>query len=87
MLAIRDGVMFNRVGDEVVILDLDSGTYYGLDPVGSRLWELISGGASIDDALAAMEREYDVERSVLDRDVNALVVELRERELLVSVSS
>ena len=35
---IRDGVMFNRVADETVLLDLDKGTYLGLDPVGTRFW-------------------------------------------------
>jgi len=83
-MIVRDGVMFNRIGDEIVILDLDSGTYFGLDPVGSRLWELLSGGASIGDAIAAMHAEYDVDRETLERDLNALVDDLKSRKLLVA---
>jgi len=37
-------VMARTVGDETVILDLASGTYYGLDPVGARIWQLMSEG-------------------------------------------
>ena len=37
-------VMARTVGDETVILDLASGTYYGLDPVGARMWQLMSEG-------------------------------------------
>lgn len=82
-MIVRDGVMFNRIGDEIVILDLDSGTYYGLDPVGSRLWELLSGGATLDDAIATMASEYDVDRETLERDLSVLLNELREKQLLV----
>ena len=83
-MMVRDGVMFNRIGDEIVILDLDSGTYFGLDPVGSRLWELLSGGAAIGEAIAAMHAEYDVDRETLERDLNALVDDLKNRKLLVA---
>ena len=68
-VAVRDGVMFNRVGDEVVLLDLDSGMYYGLDAVGGRLWDLISGSATIGEAIDTMLEEYEVEREVLESDV------------------
>jgi len=79
---VRDGVMFNRVGDEVVLLDLDSGTYFGLDPVGGRLWDLISGTASIGEAIDTMLDEYEVEREVLESDVLRLVDELEQRKLI-----
>jgi hypothetical protein len=36
--------MARTVGDETVILDLANGTYYGLDPVGARMWQLMSEG-------------------------------------------
>lgn len=85
-VAVRDGVMFNRVGDEVVLLDLDSGTYFGLDAVGGRLWDLISGTATIGEAIDAMLDEYEVERDVLERDVMKLVEELAEKKL-IEVSS
>ena len=81
-VAVRDGVMFNRVGDEVVLLDLDSGTYYGLDAVGGRLWDLISGSATIGEAIDTMLEEYEVEREVLESDVLRLVDELHEKGLI-----
>jgi len=81
-VVVRDGVMFNRVGEEIVLLDLDSGTYFGLDTVGSRVWDLISGDATIGEAIDAMLEEYDVEREVLERDVLRLVGELEEKKLI-----
>ena len=37
-------VMTRTIGDETVILDLAGGTYFGLDPVGARIWQLIEEG-------------------------------------------
>ena len=79
---VRDGVMFNRVGEEIVLLDLDSGTYFGLDSVGARAWELVTGNATIGEAIDAMFDEYEVERDVLERDVLRLMDELEEKQLI-----
>lgn len=78
----RDGVMFNRVGDELVLLDLDRGTYLGLDPVGSRFWELITSGASLGEAMETMLSEYEVTREELELDLDALVADLERNELV-----
>jgi len=81
---IRDGVMFNRVADETVLLDLDKGTYLGLDPVGTRFWELITGGASIGEALDALLAEYEVEPDVLAADIDRLLGDLQRHELVTA---
>ena len=39
---ILDGVVWTALGDEQVILKLDSGLYFGVDQVGARIWRLIS---------------------------------------------
>jgi hypothetical protein len=80
--AIRDGVMFNRVGGELVLLDLDHGTYLGLDPVGSRFWDLITSEATFGGAVDTMLGEYDVTREQLERDLEELLAELQKHELV-----
>jgi hypothetical protein len=81
---IRDGVMFNRVGDEIVLLDLDKGTYLGLDPVGSRFWELVTANASVGEAIDTMLGEYEVERVELETDISDLLEELSGNQLLTA---
>ena len=83
-VAIRDGVMYNRVGDEIVLLDLDSGTYFGLDSVGTRVWELLTSETTIGGAIETMLGEYDVERAQLETDVYRLVAELEEKKLITA---
>lgn len=47
-------VLARTVGDETVILDLASGSYFGLDPVGARVWQLLADGRNLAQACDAM---------------------------------
>ena len=76
-------VMARQVGDETVILDLASGTYFGLDPVGARIWALIGEGKTLAEICTTMLDEYEVEREQLEMDVLRLTGELLERGLVV----
>ena len=76
-------VMARTVGDETVILDLASGTYFGLDPVGARIWQLMGEGRTLAEISETMLGEYEVERAQLEADVLRLTGELLERGLVV----
>jgi hypothetical protein len=75
-------VMARQVGDETVILDLAGGTYYGLDPVGARIWQLMGEGKPLGEICDTMLDEYDVSREALQRDVLELAGKLLERKLI-----
>ena len=75
-------VMAREVGDETVILDLANGTYYGLDPVGARIWHLMAEGQTLTQVCEVMLSEYEVTRENIERDVLALVQTLLERKLV-----
>jgi hypothetical protein len=75
-------VMARTVGKETVILDLESGTYFGLDPVGARIWQLIGAGHSVSSICEVMVEEYEVSREALEHDVLALAQELVTRKLI-----
>ena len=75
-------VMARKVGDENVILVLASGTYYGLDTVGTRIWQLIALGQTLEQVCEVMLAEYDVTREDIERDVLALVETLMKSQLL-----
>ena len=82
-LAIPAQVMARTVGDETVILDLASGTYFGLDPVGARIWALMGERKTLAEICATMLEEYEVGREQLETDVLRLSGELVERGLVV----
>jgi hypothetical protein len=82
--AIPPQVMARTVGAETVILHLESGTYFGLDPVSARIWQLIEKGKSLAEVCDAMVEEYDVSRDVLERDALGLVRDLVEKKLVTA---
>ena len=81
-LEIPSQVMAREVGDELVILDLASGSYYGLDAIGARVWQLISEGKNLAQTIEVMLTEYEVERSQLESDLLALAERLTAQGLL-----
>lgn len=82
-LRVSDDVVFRELDGEAVILNLDSGIYFGLDDVGTRFWQLIEQDGRVALALEALESEYDVETEVLRADVDRLVTALVEKGLMV----
>jgi hypothetical protein len=74
--------MARTVGDETVILDLATGTYFGLDPVGARIWELLGEGKTLVEVCDQMLEEYEVAREELERDTLKLAQDLAAQGLV-----
>jgi hypothetical protein len=70
----------SAVGEEAVILGGDM--YYGLNPVGARVWSLIQEPRTVGDVCAAITAEYDVEPARCQRDVIDLLRNLADERLI-----
>ena len=79
---ISDQVLSQEVSGETVLLDLQSEFYFGLDKTGTRIWELLQSGVSIQDLIGKMLDEFEVDRQTLEADVNALLGKLLEAGLV-----
>lgn len=75
-----------RMDDQVVVADMRSGRYLGLDDVGARVWELIGEGATRECIVERLSAEYDVADEVLERDVRRLLQDLLRRRLVECAS-
>jgi hypothetical protein len=75
-----------KVHDEVVLLDMTSEHYFGLDAVGARVIDAIQCGTDIDGAVAAVFDAFDAQEDQIRTDVLALVEDLVARGLLVVTS-
>ncbi len=67
---------------ESVILSLKSGTYYGLNPVGSSVWLLIQEPKSIAEICEAILEEYDVDPQTCETDIQSLLADLLNAHLI-----
>jgi hypothetical protein len=56
----KASVTARRLGEEMVLLDLETGCYFGLNPVGTEVWERAQGGAALGDIVAGIVEAYDV---------------------------
>ena len=81
-LRIPDHVLSRCVGEETVLLSLEDEHYYGLEGVGTRLWEIVQGQPTFREVIDALLAEYEVEREVLVKDVTAVVWNLQASGLL-----
>lgn len=78
----KSDVVSRILDGEAVVLDLASGTYFGLNDTGSDLWSLIVQGATIAELRARVLELYDVDADTAGRDLTELVDELVKRGLV-----
>lgn len=83
---VPDHVIAREVSGEMVLMDLQSGTYFALDPIGARVWELLEQGLTLSMICDAIHAEYDAPRETIENDVGELCGDLLEKKLLVSVA-
>lgn len=81
---VADHVVFRELEGEAVILDLESGTYFGLDAVGTQIWRGLDRRDSIEAIVTALVETYDVDRDTADGDVRRLMTQLVDRGLLLN---
>ena len=71
---LSDAVVARSVGDEMLVLDLDSGIYHSLNEVGAVLYRLLADGADRNELVAAVTAEFEVDEQRAARDVEAFLV-------------
>src|SRR5262245_43041359 len=81
-VVVSPSVVFRQLEDGAVLLDLESGVYFGLDEVGTRVWTLLAEHKTAEAVCHAMLAEFDVDPAVLADDVRRLVGELQQNGLL-----
>ena len=80
---ISEEVLSQEVNGETVLLDLEGESYFGLNEVGTRIWQLLNASNTVGQTLDVLVDEYDVERELLEADVEALLDKLLEAGLVV----
>ncbi len=74
--------LINVIGEESVLLNLTSERYFGLDDIGTHMWQVLISSASIQIAYDTLLAEYDIEADVLKRDLASFIAELSSRGLV-----
>ena len=83
-LTVAPDVLFRLVGDEGVLLNLNTTMYLGLNPVGTRMWNALTSASSIQAAYDTLLAEYEVEPAQLRTDLEEFIQRLLGQKLIVA---
>ena len=79
----NEEVFASEIDNEVVMMNIQTGKYYGLDEIGSRIWELMKQKIKVKDLIKKLLEEYDVSEQECEKDVLELLMELQSNDLVI----
>ena len=81
-ITFADTVFAQEVDGEMVLLDMNSENYFGLDEVGTAIWQAMQEKETLQEVLDVLLEQYEVESDVLEKDLTNFVAKLVESELI-----
>ena len=85
VFALSENVVSREVSGELVLMDLESGMYFGLNLVGGRIWQMLDKQAQPLAAICdAIEEEFEAPRAAIESDVTSLAKDMMEQGLIVA---
>lgn len=82
LLEANADLMMADLDGEAVLLNLQTGRYFGLNQVGTSIWAMIAEPCSVADIIAGLQKEYDVPADQLGQDVLAFLEDMEKRSLV-----
>ena len=83
---LSEDVLFQQLDNESVILDIKTERYFGLNQVGTRVWQLLPKYSDLEVLLSILLAEYDIEENILRQDITELLDALVLQELVKKVA-
>ena len=81
-IRVKEKVVFRDLKGEAVLLNLETGVYFGLDSVGSRIWNLIQEHESLEKVLGILLEEYEVEKARCQKDLLEISAQMNEKGII-----
>ena len=77
-------MLFSHIDDEVVMMSIKTGEYYGLNSVASRIWELLEHPHTFEELIGKLALEFDIDEGICRKDVHAFLSQLAENQLIIA---
>lgn len=81
-IIVAPDTLINIIEGESVLLNLKNESYYGLDEIGTRMWEVLTTTDKVQSAFDQLLDEYDVEAETLKQDLQEFIGNLMEHGLV-----
>lgn len=76
LISKTDNCVGVQLGNESVLMSIEKGEYYSLDPIGSRIWELLQTPKAFEQLCMQLEQEFNVDPDKFKDDVEGFLNEL-----------
>jgi Coenzyme PQQ synthesis protein D (PqqD) len=86
-LKVADEILSTKMEQETIILNLKTGMYHGLDPVGTRFFELLESAGDLAEVHRQLLAEFDVSPDRLEKDLLSLSQEMLSKGVLIIAKS
>jgi len=80
-------IIVQKGSQAVLLFNMDDGSYYALNEVGNRIWELCDGTHGMSEMVGMLAKEYDAPVEVIETDILEVLDELRSKNLIVECSA
>lgn len=87
MYKVSDTVRSTHSQDGAVVLDIRQGEMFNLNPVGSRILELLKSGSTEAAVIDEISRQFNADRAEVKRDVQEFVASLQDHRLIVDTTA
>ena len=81
-ISVPQHTLFRELAGEAVLLNLESGTYFGLDETDTSFWQVLTTTGTLQEAYDLLLAEYDVEPDDLRQDISGLLDKLIDHALV-----
>lgn len=78
-------ILSSSVDNETILLSIESSRYYGMADTANRIWELLIEPISGEEIVAILQKEYDADEELCQKDVLAFLIELDSARLIQTV--
>lgn len=81
-ITIPSSVFFTEQNGDGVLLDIKKGLYYGLNEIGTTIWQMLKKDVELEGIILTIAREYDAPLELIQLDVKVIIDELYKLKLI-----
>jgi coenzyme PQQ biosynthesis protein PqqD len=82
----QEQIIVQKASKDVLLFSMDNGSYYALNEVGNRIWELCDGTHTVAELVCMLAKEYNASAEIIETDILELLEDLRSKNLIVECS-
>ena len=85
VIARNPEIIHSTMDDEIVMMSVQQGLFFGIDKIGTHIWNLLGNQAKVEDLIEKLVEYYDVERSLCEKDTLFFLNKMQEKDVILIV--